>query len=154
MTNVSNVVRPVVHGQATQPILFQNYPIPNAYPAKMIHCDVVFGSPSMNCNGTGICKLTSSKLNRPTALKRDCRMTFGQISATQEGKISLYFFREYLCIHLYRQHFRKGLLDMKESCPLPSGIAKSLKIKGKKLVPGKYAVLECDGYFRVDLDYI
>ncbi len=116
-----------------------------------MHCDVVFGSPSMDCNGTGICKITGTNSIRPLFLKKDCLLTKGQICAAPDGKISLFFFREFLCIHLYRQHFRKGVLTMKEACPLPKEISKSLNLKGKRLMPGNYAVVEMDGYFRVDL---
>lgn len=117
-----------------------------------MHCEVVFGSPSMNCNGTGICRITGTNSIKPLSQKKDCRVTFGQISAAPNGKVSLFFFREQLCIHLYRQHFHKGTLTLTEACPLPMALCKALNIEFQQVLPGNYTVMACDGHFRVDLD--
>jgi hypothetical protein len=153
MTHVSSAVRPNLQGSTVQPITTTKiFPNQTTYPSKMMHCDVVFGSPSMDCNGTGICKITGTNSIRPVHLKKSCQLTFGQIAAAPNGKVSLFFFREFLCIQLYRQHFRKGVLTMKEQCPVPSDISKTLNVKAKNLLPGNYAVVECEGYYRVDID--
>lgn len=153
MTHVSSAVRPNLQGATVQPITATKiFPNQTTYPSKMMHCDVVFGSPSMDCNGTGICKITGTNSIRPMHLKKSCQLTFGQIAAAPNGKVSLFFFREFLCIQLYRQHFRKGVLTMKEQCPIPSDISKTLNVKAKNLLPGNYAVVECEGYYRVDID--
>ncbi|MBK6995193.1 MAG: hypothetical protein IPH31_09790 [Lewinellaceae bacterium] len=152
MSHISRAVRPSLHGQPAEPItpiLFSNK---IASIPKAIHCDIVFGSPNMNCLGTGICKITGANSFLSSTQKRACQRTFGQIAVGPNGKVSLFFFREFLCIQLYRQHFRKGVLVMKEACPLPSIISKGLNITGNQLLPGNYAVVECDGYFRVDLN--
>ncbi len=152
MTQVLSAGRPNLRGQTVEPILPVIFPNKTAYPSKVMHCDVVFGSPSMDCNGTGICRITGTNSFRTLPKKKACQLTFGQIAAAPDSKISLFFFREFLCIQLYRQHFRKGVLAMKEACPIPSEIAKGLNLFGKNLLPGNYAITECDGYFRVDLD--
>lgn len=152
MTHVSSAVRPNLQVHTAVPITTQVFPNKTTSSAKMMYCDVVFGSPSMDCNGTGICKITGTHANRPIHLKKSCQLTFGLIAAAPKGKVSLFFFREFLCVPLYRQHFRKGVLEMKESCPLPSEISKGLNVKGKTLQPGSYVVTEKDGYFRVDVD--
>lgn len=118
----------------------------------MLYTDVVFGSPSMNCNGTGICKINGTNSVRRALPSKNCSTTVAQIAVMPNGKISLYFFRELLCIHLYRRHFHKGLLRMNEPCRIPAHLSKGLGIKAKQLLPGEYDVLECDGYFRVDVD--
>jgi len=154
MSHISHAVRPNLYGQTVEPIT-QGKPVflpqKNTYSSKVMHCDVVFGSPSMDCNGTGICKITGTNTFLSVS-KKSCQLTFGQIAAAPNGKISLFFFREFLCIQLYRQHFRKGILAIKEACPLPSEIVQGLNIPGTALIPGQYAVIECDEYFRVDLD--
>ncbi len=152
MSHISRAVRPSLHGQTANPITPRIFPSTSAFSSKMLHCDVVFGSPSMDCSGTGICKITGTNAFLPLQQKKACQLTFAQVAAVPGGRISLYFFREFLCIHLYRQHFRKGVLVMKEACPIPSKISMGLNIAGKKLLPGNYSVVECDGYFRVDLN--
>ena len=155
MSHISHAVRPNLYGQTVEPITPKkpvSLPNKSTYPSKVMHCDVVFGSPGMDCNGTGICKITGTNTFLRVSSKKSCQLTFGQIAAAPNGKISLYFFRELLCIKLYRQHFRKGVLKMEEACPLPLEIAQGLNICGTALLPGHYTVVECDGYFRVDLD--
>lgn len=153
MTNVSNAVRPSLHARIAVPITTQKTPSIIPHSTKVMHCDVVFGSPSMDCNGTGICKITGTNSIRPINLKKDCKLTFGQIASGPNGRVSLFFFREFLCTQLYRQHFYKGVFEIKENCPMPQEISKGLNIKGQNLLPGNYAVVECDGYFRVDVDF-
>ena len=152
MTHVSNAVRPVLPGQAAMPITPYSVPNKTIFTAKTMYCDVVFGSPSMDCNGTGICKITGTHSVQKIQWKPTCQRTRGQIAALPNGKVSLYFFREFLCIELYRQHFRKGILVLKEPCEIPSDIAATLGLQGEKLLPGHYSVVESDGLFRVDLN--
>ena len=153
MAYIPSAVRPTLRGQSDVPISSLRLPNKTSYPSKIMRCDVVFGSPSMDCNGTGICRITSVHVLNSLQLKKSCQLTFGQIAAAPNGKVSIYFFREFLCIKLFKAHFRKGVLTMKEACPIPSKIYKGLNIHGKKLLPGDYTVIEGDGYFRVDLDY-
>lgn len=153
MTKRSNVGNPDRNGVATQPIYSQKLSNQLIHSIKSISCDVVFGSPNMDCNGTGICRISTYRPSGPMQMKKDCRHTSGMISAAPNGKISIYFFRELLCINLYRKHFYKGVLEMTEPCSIPASIANSLNISGKKLLPGNYAVQQCEGYYRVDLNF-
>ena len=152
MTYVPTGMRSSLHERIAAPITLLKFPSHVAHSSKVMRCEVVFGSPSMNCNGTGICKITGTNSVFAMQQKKDCQLTFGQIAAAPNGKVSLFFFREMLCIKLYRQHFRKGMLEMKESCPLPADLSKALKLKGSTLLPGNYAVIETAEYFRVDVD--
>ena len=152
MINRSNVAHLHRNEVSALPIYSKVFRNQTASAIKSISCDVVFGSPNMDCNGTGICRISSYRPDQPMQLKKDCRLTSGMISAAPNGKISIYFFRELLCIKLYRKHFHKGVLEMTEACPIPASIASSLNINSKKLLPGNYSVLECEGYYRVDLN--
>jgi len=152
MAHFPSAVRPIVSGQTATPISPLILPNKTTYPSKIMRCDVVFGLPSMDCSGTGICKIEISSFNQPLQTSKRCQLTFGLVSAGPGGKISIYFFREFLCIRLYRQHFRKGVLSMKEACPISSEISKGLNFQGTKILTGKYALVECNGFFRVDMN--
>ena len=141
-----------VDGPALQPIYTQIIPQKSPQILQKMYCDVVFGSPSMDCNGTGICKINSTSSRQALVLKKDCKHTSGVIASNPSGQVSLYFFRKLLCIHLYRQHFHKGVFVLHESCALPEEITKGLDIRGQKLLAGQYKVQVFDGYFRVDLE--
>lgn len=142
-----------VESPAFRPISLPNTAQKSPQYLQKMYCDVVFGSPSMDCNGTGICKINSAHSRQAVLPKKDCTHTSGVIASNPGGQISLYFFRKFLCIHLYRQHFRKGVFVLNEPCPVPEEITKGLNIKGQVLLPGQYKVHTSDGFFRVDLAY-
>jgi hypothetical protein len=154
MTHISTVVRPSRPGRPLQPITPRIFPNEAVQLIKMMQCEVVFGAPSMNCNGTGICRITGTNSFHPLLQKKDCRFTLGYVSKTACDKLSLFFFRELLCIHLFRQHFRKGVLVLDEACLLPEEISSELNFDKKYVQPGHYTIHFCDGYFRVEVDCI
>lgn len=119
--------------------------------SQLIRCDIVFGMPSQDCRGTGICKL-ASEYEASLQLKNDCRNTVAFAGRAGEGnRVTLVFFREMLCTQLYSRHFRKGMLELPESCPLPDSLVENLQLKGCSLLPGNYTVAEQEGCFRVDI---
>ncbi len=63
----------------------------------------------------------------------------------------LVFLRELLCVNLFRRHFRKGVLEMPEACPISAELESQLGLSGKVLLPGRYAVAEQGGCFCVEI---
>jgi hypothetical protein len=57
-----------------------------------------------------------------------------------------------LCINLFRKHFYKGLLEMQDPCDIPAELLQKLNIQTRVIQPGKYAITEQDGVFRLELD--
>lgn len=119
---------------------------------NVIHSEVVFGSPAMNCNGTGICRISSMHSVRTEDGYGRCQRTMARITAGEKGKMTLYFFREHLCVQLFRKHFSKGMLEMEEPCEIPADLLDELQIQAKTILPGKYAIVEHNGIFRLELD--
>jgi hypothetical protein len=118
-----------------------------------IQCDVVFGSPSADCRGTGICKITGTNSFATMVQKKACQETSAIAVERTDGQgISLIFFRPLLCSQLYRRHFWKGILKMDEACPLPSQISDNMEQPFSQISAGRYQVVEENGYFRVDVD--
>lgn len=120
---------------------------------QVLNCDVVFGSPSADCSGTGICKITGTNGFFISDQKKECQKTKAVLleRADKQG-VTLVFFRPLLCTQLFRRHFWKGVLSMDEPCLLPAEIRDQLSTRFSRMLPGKYAVVETAGYFRVDID--
>ncbi len=119
---------------------------------QFIRCDIVFGMPSQDCRGTGICKL-SSDLDTPPGMKKACRHTVAFAGrGIDENTVTLLFFRELLCIDLFRRQFRNGIFEMPESCILPRKLADSLGLTGSNLLPGQYRIKVQGSCFRVDVN--
>lgn len=126
---------------------------PNICNDASLQCDVIFGSPSADCRGTGICKITGTNGFAPYFRKRECRATTA-IAVKREDLtgISLIFARIQLCTQLYRRHFWKGILKLDEPCTLPDEIRETLGCNFRSILPGQYSVQEKDGFFYVDLN--
>lgn len=117
----------------------------------IIRCDVVFGSPSLECRGTGVCKITAHDRSRDIAIHKGCDQTTAFLTASDGGQtVSMIMLRELLCVNILRLHLRNQVLIMKEPCHIPPGFVTSLGLKTDVLKPGSYPIYEMAGYFRID----
>jgi hypothetical protein len=112
----------------------------------------VFGAPSANCVGTGVCKIIAkSDTETIASLKKDCKRVSALLMPCEEGRgVSLIIAREMMCIHLLRTQFRNGLLSLNESCGLPGSIVSQLELKINRIRPGAYTIDEVNGFFRIN----
>lgn len=119
---------------------------------QQLSCDVVFGSPSANCLGTGVCKISArTALPSLTPASRNCESAPAILFPLEGGNgVSLVIAREMMCIKLLRSQFRGGVLTLHEPCRLPNDIVTALSLKIKELKPGKYALKEADGFFSIN----
>ncbi len=110
---------------------------------KLLHCDVIFGSPRSDCSGAGICKIVDINSGKGVQLKRDCRLAPALLTASADGtQLTMTFLREFMCVHLLRHHFRTGVLDVQDACPIPDGIVNLLCLPGFAILPGQYVIEE------------
>ncbi len=113
-------------------------------------CDVVFGSPSNDCRGTGICKITARKSRPDPHMKRDCKSAKALFISGENGKIlSMVFAREMLCVHIWRNHLRHGVIQLQEPSKIPLQIVQAIGLKFNTLQPGQYTVEEMDGRYKI-----
>lgn len=119
---------------------------------KQLTCDVVFGSPSADCRGTGVCKI--SALASMTKLKhsaRNCQSAPGILYPLDGGAgVSIVIAREMMCLQLLRNQFRSGILTLNEPYRLSNDVTSTLSLKIKELKPGNYSIEEIDGFFRIN----
>ena len=116
-----------------------------------LSCDVVFGLPSEDCMGTGICRISALK-EMPLQYKKErtCESAPAILYPLEGGSgVSMIFPREMMCIKLLRSQFRGNMLTLNEPCTLPKDVVRALSLTYKELKPGNYPVLEADGFFRI-----
>lgn len=115
-------------------------------------CEVVFGAPSANCVGTGVCKIIAKSDTAAIAsLKKDCKRVSALLMPCENGHgVSLIIAREMMCIHLLRTQFKNSQLSLSESCGLPGDIVNQLDLKISKIRPGAYTIDEVNGFFRIN----
>jgi len=121
----------------TEPMLFQ--------------CEVMFGSPSSNCGGNGICKIVATAQNDTAVfLRTSCSHSRAFFTTTDDGAGAVLLFRrDWLCSNLMRRHFRHGILEMPEPCPIPGGITTNLGLKINELPAGLHLIEEQGAFLRV-----
>ncbi len=141
-----------VRGFGTSPALaFEMHkPLRSIQASHHMSCEVIFGSPSSNCRGTGVCKIAAHHPNQQLQRRNNCQSTTGICTGLNGGQqLSILFFRELLCVNILRRHLMSNELELKEPCPLPPGLIKFLGLGIKTLMPGRYAIEEGQGYYRV-----
>ena len=119
---------------------------------KNIRCDVVFGSPSLGCRGTGVCKITAYQpANQTSGLRRDCKKASGFISAGNGGTtLNMMLPKGFLCVNILRNHFKNNSLELKEPCVIPSAFQAALGLKIKMIPPGIYSVTDMEHFLHID----
>ena len=125
---------------------------PGVVPDKgplLLQCEVMFGSPSSNCGGNGICKIVATERQPAAVFERtNCHHTRAFITSSGEGA-ALIFRRDWLCANLMRRYLRHGILEMPESCPLPAGVVMATGLKMNELPAGLHLVEDYDLYVRI-----
>jgi len=118
--------------------------------AHCFHSDVIFGAPSADCRGTGICKIVAHGMLPQGQRKQTCRHSEALFTQGTGGKgVAMYLFRELLCINVYKTQLRNGMLTLADHCPLPRSMVNYLKLEIHTLPPGKYPVETHEGYLRI-----
>jgi hypothetical protein len=117
---------------------------------RHMSCDVVFGSPSANCMGTGVCKIMAVRSQEAATLYHHCRSALCLFSKRQDQEgVTLTFPREKMSLNLFRRHFRYGGLELTEACSLPRHLVSFLNLKITTLEPGWYPIEHGPGFFRI-----
>jgi hypothetical protein len=141
---VSGLGKPPVH------LFEKHFPQRTLQEQKRMSCDVIFGSPSADCRGTGVCKISAKQTPTSIMPNRDCKATTGIFTSQNDGRVvSVVFFRELLCVNVLRRHLMSNVLELREPCPLPSSLITFLGLRIKRLEPGKYPIEEGAGFYRV-----
>lgn len=120
---------------------------------RQLSCDVVFGSPSADCMGTGVCRISARTGARSQASQRkqSCRSTVALLFPIEGGNgLSLVLTRAFLCTQLYKNHLRTGVLTLESPCKLPKDIANVLELKFNELPVGQFPIYESAGFLRID----
>jgi hypothetical protein len=120
--------------------------------ALLLQCEVMFGSPSSNCDGNGICKIVARSHHPLQMFKRtDCSHAKALFGACDGGNgASLLFRREWVCSNLMKRHFRHGILEMPEPCSIPSALVATLGLEISQLPAGLHLVEDYGTHFKIN----
>lgn len=118
-------------------------PIPSL---KGIKSEIILGSPGMNCQGVGICKVMA--YGEPFTGK--CPVVTAWISMTEQNKWRFAFWKSTLDARLIKRHFGFSLFQVYEWYELPTDLTITLSPEPVQIQPGIYPVWETTQFLIVD----
>ncbi len=125
-----------------------NGPIAVPKKPKIIDSQVVFGTPSRDCSGSGICKLYT--IHAAKHLHIACEMVPARLAAS--GKALHLSFSEADCTESLRQKQFKGLhFLVEEAFQLPSWLTQKLNIPAAFITAGGYPIQRKNGFIWLKL---
>lgn len=117
-----------------------------------LRADVIFGSPKLECLGTGICKIVNYTNTKPIQLGKDCKRAPAFLQTNHDGSVlQIILFRELVCLNVYKNHLRTGVFNMSSPCVVGAALAAELGLTGRTLVAGQYAVQEKGNCFQISI---
>jgi hypothetical protein len=120
--------------------------------SQHLRADVIFGSPKLECLGTGICKIVNYTNAKPIQLGKDCKRAPAFLSSNQDGSVlKILLFRELVCLNVYKNHLRSGVFDMPATCLVDADLAAELGLTSRTLVAGKYEIQEKGNCFHINI---
>jgi hypothetical protein len=114
----------------------------------LIRAEVIFGSPQLGCRGTGICKIAHSLATYPFSQKTDCRKALAYVGLSADGRcVQLMLHRSSVCIQIYKNHLRHGVLEMGQAVRIPAVLQRMLGASLNMLPAGRHEVRQtADGF--------
>ena len=115
---------------------------------KIIDSQVVFGTPSRDCSGSGICKLYT--IHAAKHLNISCEMVRARLALSDEHlQLS---FPEALCSErLLMQHFSNAHFVMDENFVLPTWLSRKFDCPSVFVPVGEYPILRKSGFIWLKL---
>lgn len=121
----------------------------NNKPSRIkLKSEIIFGSPSTGCKGSGVCKVVPASI---PVQDWKCPHALAWIYLLDNAKIRFEFIRSSMSEQQYKRYFRWQLFQVYEPYPMPIFIEKKLKVKQNLIVlPGIYPVIETPHVLIVD----
>ncbi len=113
---------------------------------KRIKSEVILGSPGMDCQGVGVCRVMA--YGEPFDGK--CPVITAWMSVTAERKLRFSFWKSTMDRRLMKRHFGWQLFQVYELYELPAELTKPLLKEPGKVYPGIYPVWETSRFLIVD----
>ncbi len=133
-----------VHARDTQEVSIHRHA--HKQILKRIKSEVILGSPGMDCQGVGVCRVMA--YGEPFEGK--CPVTTAWISVTEERKLRCAFWKSTMNNRLMKRHFGWLLFQVYEMYELPEELTRPISEETLRIFPGIYSVWETPRFLVVD----
>lgn len=110
--------------------------------------EVVFGVPGKNCNGVGICRISSIDHAR---VNWKCPHAYAWMGAALDGSLTLSFERSRLPQAVCERYFGEQNFQIEEAYPIPAAILSRLNLPSFVVKPGPHPIQVSELFFIVTL---
>jgi len=124
----------------TPPFLF------SALSVREVEMEVVFGTPSQNCSGTGICMLTGRLPKRHTIT---CPHAPAIVHYPPGRELIFRFRKSHLGDQILRQYFSSDTFVVEEAFRIPLQLVRSWRLPVRVVKPGDYLLEEYSQEWRL-----
>lgn len=126
----------------------QNKTVIDSCTRLKIKAEIVFGSPSLGCKGSGVCKVLPSTVSMD-AWK--CSHATAWLSITNCKGVRMLFPKASMTDRQAKVYFRWHLFQVFEPVPMPGFIQKRLGMSAPLIIrPGIYQVCESDKFWAIN----
>ena len=115
-------------------------------PIREVEMEVVFGTPSKNCSGTGICMIAS---RLPQGYLISCPHAHVIIHCIPNQELVFRFRKNRLCDRVAQAYFSAGYFLVEESFALPQRLIRQWGLPVDKIPPGRYLLEEYSREWRL-----
>ena len=115
-------------------------------PIREVEMEVVFGTPSKNCSGTGICMIAS---RLPQGYLISCPHARVIIHCIPNQELVFRFRKNRLCDRVAQAYFSAGYFLVEESFALPQRLIRQWGLPVDKIPPGRYLLEESSREWRL-----
>lgn len=121
--------------------------------SRLISADVVFGSPSKKCAGTGICKVTTRSAALFDPELPCCNKAAADILYVKQDRLLFRIAKQGLCAKVINGQFAYGQFKIEEPLLLPGFILEAFDLPPAQLVSGTFPVQFFETFLEVELRY-
>lgn len=115
-------------------------------PVKEVEMEVVFGTPSRNCSGSGICMITS---RFPDGYTIPCPHARAIIHFSPGEELVFRFRKQRLCNRAVQAYFSPGFFLVEEPFSLPQRLVRQWSLPITQVSPGRYLLEEYSSEWRL-----
>ncbi|HMQ62444.1 MAG TPA: hypothetical protein PKE06_17330 [Flavilitoribacter sp.] len=120
---------------------------------RTVNADVVFGSPSKKCAGTGICKVSTRSEALIDPELPCCNKSAAEIGICRQDRLVFRIEKQGLCAKLVNSQFAFGRFKMDESVFLPLFVSAAFNLPPIQLTAGVFPVQFLEDHIEIELRF-